>query len=221
MPTTSILSSSVRVRHACSVPPPRRRRLGCEVSGHIRDKVHCGGGAAPCLESRPAAGEKERRSSDWGNILARFRRLLAVVADPSTMIRGCTAALVQMTSVADTAANLCACAGHVKNAAGKGAKFVFFPENFAFMGKRPGHAQEVCNTTQNSRGVVKAISLEALASLRLLNVPMFSQRSFCDAPCGRPGLSCRIAARHDTVKSMWTVCNLARRVRSPSRSTGR
>jgi len=59
------------------------------------------------------------------------------------MIRGCTAALVQMTSVADTAANLCACAGHVKNAAGKGAKFVFFPENFAFMGKRPGHAQEI------------------------------------------------------------------------------
>ena len=58
-------------------------------------------------------------------------------------LRRVQAALVQMTSVNDTASNFAACASYVREAAARGCAIVFLPENFSFMGAASGQAQQV------------------------------------------------------------------------------
>lgn len=55
----------------------------------------------------------------------------------------CKAALVQMTAVNDLATNLASCVRYVREARSQGCSMVFFPENFSFMGSRPGEAQTI------------------------------------------------------------------------------
>lgn len=57
--------------------------------------------------------------------------------------RRCLAGLVQMCSVNDVHANFSTCARLVKEAKERGAKIVFLPECFSFIGARPGEAQAV------------------------------------------------------------------------------
>ena len=59
------------------------------------------------------------------------------------LLQRCKAAIVQMTAVNDVAANFAACAAHVREAQDRGCAIVFLPENFSFMGSRPGEAQTV------------------------------------------------------------------------------
>ena len=59
--------------------------------------------------------------------------------------RRVAAAMVQMTSVNDTGMNFASCASFVREAARKGCKMIFFPENFSFMGAAPGEAQRIAS----------------------------------------------------------------------------
>lgn len=61
----------------------------------------------------------------------------------SAAIAHCKAAMVQMTSVNDTATNFATCSRYAHEARESGCSIVFFPENFSFMGSRPGEAQAV------------------------------------------------------------------------------
>lgn len=51
--------------------------------------------------------------------------------------------MVQMTAVNDLAANFATCARYAHEARDSGCSIVFYPENFSFMGSRPGEAQTV------------------------------------------------------------------------------
>ena len=60
---------------------------------------------------------------------------------PDAMARRALAGLVQMTAVSDKAANFGTCARLVREAVAAGCRIVFLPENFSFMGAKPGEAQ--------------------------------------------------------------------------------
>ena len=70
-------------------------------------------------------------------------QLVAANALGMPLLQRCKAAIVQMTAVNDVAANFAACAAHVREARDRGCAIVFLPENFSFMGSRPGEAQTV------------------------------------------------------------------------------